>query len=173
MSRIYTSQYTVDTCEVREFSTFEEARGWARGLHKPKVKDGFFVPRCGSIMDYNIYMSRIENEIHHWLPPRARPKPESKLVILHKDITNAATVIFVVFKRHGPPPSPPSPSYILFKKYTLEEAKEIGGEVWEQWKEEKVKRMVNLTHLQSLGQEFIDSYQKYWKKRREEKKNTI
>ena len=173
MSYTFPIPYSQDTCEVREFSTFDEARAWAKGLHKPKLKDGFFVPRCESIKDYNIYMPRITYEIEHIFSAAKVIKQESKLEILHKDITDPKTVVFLVFKRIGVPRPPPSQSYLLFKKYKFEEAKEIGGEVWEQWKEEKVKRTASIKVLEQLGQEFIEAHKIYFTKQREARKKNM
>ena len=83
----------------KEFPTFEAAKVWAKGVHKPSVKDGFFqtsTTKGPEVLRYDQVMAMKGGKKTANLPKTEVGKTVHRLYVGYKDMANPNTAVFVI-----------------------------------------------------------------------------
>ena len=87
------------TAEWREFNTLEEAKAWAKGVHKPQMKDGFYqtsTTKGPETLTYAQVIAMKGGKKTANLPKTEVGKSVNRLYVGYKDMANAASAVFFV-----------------------------------------------------------------------------
>jgi hypothetical protein len=87
------------TAEWREFNTLEEAKAWAKGVHKPQMKDGFYqtsTTKGPETLTYAQVVAMKGGKKTANLPKTEVGKSVNRLYVGYKDITSAESAVFFV-----------------------------------------------------------------------------